>query len=141
MVRRILLTILGLMLALPAAWWLVAFKPWYNRSLTWRITAVSSDRTVSVLGPTGGYSHNPDFTQVLQDRFPLGSPAAPAISELEANGFHCGRRQSRPAIDCLRAFGPILPTVPVARVWMVSVNLDDHERIENVFGAKYTDGP
>jgi hypothetical protein len=141
MLRRILFVILGLILALLVAWWSVAFKPWYNRTLAWRIIAISGDRTVSVVGPAG-YNYNPEFTQLLQERFPLGSPAEPAVRELEANGFQCDPRRykERARIDCMRGFGHILP-VPIARIWLVSIHLDDHERIQNVFGSKHWDGP
>ena len=143
MLRPILLTILGLILAAPVAWWLVAFKPWYNRSLTWRLIAISGDRTVTAFVPgASSYTHNPEVTQVLQDRFPLGSPAAPAIRELEANGFQCDRSRYKEhtLVGCMRGFGHILP-IPIARIWLVSIYLDDHERIQNVFGAKHWDGP
>jgi len=140
MLRRILLAVLGLILAPLVAWWLVAFKPWYNRSLTWRIIAISSDRTVFVL--PDAYTHNPEFTEVLQERFPLGHPVEPAIRELEANGFQCyrNRHKERIVIRCEREFGHIRP-IPMGRIWLAFIIVDDHEPIQTVFGAKYWDGP
>jgi hypothetical protein len=91
--KRILLALIALISAALIAWWLFAFKPWYNRSLTWRIIA-SGDRSVSSAA-SGWPAYNPEFTDLLKDRFPLGTPAEPAVKELEANGFECEATGSR----------------------------------------------
>src|SRR5215207_2019484 len=68
MLRGILFAALGIALALLIAWWLVAFQPWYNRSLTWRIIAISSNRTVAS-SACNWCSYNPEFAQLLQERY------------------------------------------------------------------------
>src|SRR5215207_3307582 len=142
MLRGILFAALGIALALLIAWWLVAFQPWYNRSLTWRIIAISSNRTVAS-SACNWCSYNPEFAQLLQERY-VGISPEPVVREFEANGFECHRsrreHEEQTVVGCVRSFGSILPT-PVGRVWQVVIYLDKNDRIERLFGAKFMDGP
>jgi hypothetical protein len=120
-----LLTLVGVVFAAVAAYWLSLTEPWYDRMLVQRMSA-------------GPYSAPwRDDTERVAPIFPDGMASTEVVELLDRNGFYCSRKEPSDGrdgqLDCLRETNGIVCTHRFA----INISLSTSNTVINRTASSY----